>query len=293
MTEREQEALHLCEQGLQQMWQGDVDSAIELYDRAAAAAESDETSDLITIRKAEALIAADREGSEIAALPGIVMRRRSERHVYMAAAVLMRRFVESDDRRRAIFYSEIARRSANELGDDLARVTVLNHLGITLIADSQFAQGIAVLEEAIGIMATMDDREEHRSLRASLLGNIGGAKVLDGDYEGGIRVLEEIFQKLDDDYLVVEACLDLCFGYTQLSRHDVAEMFGLRALELASVKRQIRNANHLLGEVCLRTQRYDESDAYFDVVASFYPDFKNVKQLLVAVDLCAVVNWKA
>lgn len=293
MTEREQEALHLCEQGLQQMWQGDVDSAIALYDRAADAAETDETGDLITIRKAEALIAAERDGAEITALPGIVMRRRSERHVYMAAAVLMRRYVESDDRRRAIFYSEIARRSANELGDDLARVTVLNHLGITLVADSQFAQGIAVLEEAIDIMGTMDDREEHRSLRASILGNIGGAKVLNGDYADGIAVLEEVFHRLDDQYLVAEACLDLCFGYTQLQRHDVAEMYGRRALELASVKRQVRNANHLLGEVCLRTSRYDESDAYFDVVASFYPDFKNVKQLLVAVDLCAVVNWKA
>jgi len=28
-------------------------------------------------------------------------------------------------------------------------------------------------------------------------------------------------------------------------------------------------------------------------VASFYPDFKNVKELLLAVDLGAVVNWKA
>jgi hypothetical protein len=79
----------------------------------------------------------------------------------------------------------------------------------------------------------------------------------------------------------------------ELGRYDVAESYGLRALRTAEVKRQIRNANHLLGEICLRTGRYDESDAYFDVVAGFYPEFKNVKQLLVAVDLCAVVNWKA
>ncbi len=70
-------------------------------------------------------------------------------------------------------------------------------------------------------------------------------------------------------------------------------MYGRRALELATVKRQIRNANHLLGEICLRTERYEEADGFFDVVAAYYPDFKNVKQLLVAVDLCAVVNWKA
>lgn len=293
MTEREREALRLCDLGLQQMWKGEVDSAIEFYDRAAAAAESEETIELITIRKAEALIAAEREGSEIAALAVIVMRRRSPRHVYMAATVLMRRFVEADDRRRAIFYGEIARGVVADLNDPFARASVLNHLGITLVADSQFAEGVKVFEEALEVMTSMDDRDEHRSLRASLLGNVGGAKVLAGEYAGGVQILEDVLPQLDDDYLVTEACLDLCFGYLEMQRHEIAEMYGKRALALASVGRQIRNANHLLGEICLRTSRYDESDAHFDVVASFYPDFKNVKQLLVAVDLCAVVNWKA
>jgi len=79
----------------------------------------------------------------------------------------------------------------------------------------------------------------------------------------------------------------------EIGRPDVAEQFGRRALQLATVSRQVRNANHLLGEICLRTDRYEEADALFDVVAGFYPDFRNVKQLLVAVDLCSVVNWKA
>jgi tetratricopeptide (TPR) repeat protein len=293
MTEREREALQLCDLGLQQMWKGEIDSAIDYYDRAAAAAESEETVELITIRKAEALIAAEREGSEIAALAVIVMRRRSPRHVYMAATVLMRRFVEADDRRRAIFYGEIARGVVADLNDPFARASVLNHLGITLVADSQFAEGVKVFDEALEVMTSMDDRDEHRSLRASVLGNVGGARVLSGDYAGGVKVLEDVLQQLDDNYLVVEACLDLCFGYLELQRHEIAEMYGKRALALASVGRQVRNANHLMGEICLRTSRYEESDAHFDVVASFYPDFKNVKQLLVAVDLCAVVNWKA
>jgi tetratricopeptide (TPR) repeat protein len=293
MTEREREALQLCDLGLQQMWKGEIDSAIDFYDRAAAVAESEETVELLTIRKAEALIAAEREGSEIAALAVIVMRRRSPRHVYMAATVLMRRFVEADDRRRAIFYGEIARGVVADLNDPFARASVLNHLGITLVADSQFTEGVKVFEEALVVMESTGDRDEHRSLRASLLGNVGGAKVLAGDYTGGVAILEDVLQKLDDNYLVTEACLDLCFGYLELQRHDVAEMYGKRALALATVGRQVRNANHLMGEICLRTSRYEESDAHFDVVASFYPDFKNVKQLLVAVDLCAVVNWKA
>jgi tetratricopeptide (TPR) repeat protein len=291
MTEREREALELCNAGLQHMWKGEIDSAITAYDRAAVIAGSEETRELITIRKAEALIAAEREGAEVAALPGIVMRRRSPRHVYLAANTLQRRYCEGDDRKKAIFYGEIARTAANELGDPLSRASVLNHLGITLVSDSQFASAIEIFYEGLEAVAAVAG--DCSVLDAAIRANLGGAKVLSGSYAEGIRLLEDSMAGLVEDYERTEALLDLCFGYTELGQNEIAELYGLRALDLATAKRQIRNANHLLGEICLRTGRYDESDAYFDVVAGFYPEFKNVKQLLVAVDLCAVVNWKA
>lgn len=294
MTEKEREALQLCELGLQHMWKGEVDHALDAYDRAAAAAETDDTRELITIRKAEALIAAEREGAEVAALPGIVMRRRSPRHVCLAANTLQRRFVEADDRRKAIFYGEIARGAAAELPDRATLASVLMQLGVTLVVDSQFARAIAALEESLVALDQCDiNRSEVQALRPVIVGNLGGAHVLGGDAARGIRLLEGILPELDENYNIAEACLDLCFAYVERERYDVAEMYALRAIEVASAKRQLRNAHHLMGEICLRTERYDESDAHFDVVAGFYPDFKNVKQLLTAVDLCAVVNWKA
>ncbi len=294
MTDKQREAQQLCDLGLQHMWKGEFDTAIELYDRAAIAADNDETRELITIRKAEALIAAEREGAEVAALPGIVMRRRTPRHVYLAAGTLMRRFVESDDRKRAIFYGEIARGAAAELNDPFARASVLNHLGITLVVDSQFAAAIDALDEALAVMALVaEETEDTRVLRAAIMANLGGAKVLAGESRDGIRLLESALPKLTDAYDRAEAVLDLCFGYMELEQYEIAEFYGRNALDLATIGRQVRNANHLLGEICLRTERYDEADAFFDVVAGYYPDFKNVKQLLVAVDLCAVVNWKA
>ena len=294
MTERDQEALQLCDLGLQQMWRGEIETAIEQYDLALALCESEETHELITIRKAEALIACERDGAEVSALPMIVMRRRTPRHVYLAANTLLRRYCEVSDRKKAIFYGEIARQAAGELDDPFARASVLNNLGITLVADSKFAPAIEVLDEGLMAMALLGDgREDHRSLRNAIIGNLGGARVLRGDFEEGVQILESVFEHLDDEYLIVEACLDLCFGYMELREYEVAETYGRDALARASVQRQVRNANHLLGELCLRTGRYDESDAFFDVVASYYPEFKNVKQLLVAVDLCSVVNWKA
>ncbi|HVE71838.1 MAG TPA: hypothetical protein VNI54_10750 [Thermoanaerobaculia bacterium] len=294
MTYRDQEALHLCELGLQEMWRGAVDPAIEHYDRALALCESDETRDLITIRKAEALISCERDGAEVSALPKIVMRRRSPRHVYLAANTLLRRFCETSDRRKAIFYGEIAREAAAQLDDPFARASVLNNLGITLVADSKFAPAIEVLEEGLDAMASLGDgRDDHRSLHAAITGNLGGAKVLSGEYLQGVKLLEAAIGQLDDDYGVVEACLDLCYGYMELGRYELAEFYGRAALDSAAIPRQVRNANHLMGELCVRTERYDESEFFFDAVAKFYPDFRSVKQLLMAVDLCSVVNWKA
>jgi hypothetical protein len=248
---------------------------------------------LITIRKAEALIAAEREGPEIAALPAIVIRRRSPRHVYLAAGTLLRRLCEKGDRRRAVFYGEIAQAAAAELGDPISRASLLNHVGVTLVADCRFREGIETLDQGLAVLSVASEGQEHvESLRAVLLGNLGGAKVLHGEIQEGVRILEAVLPRLDEEYNLAEGCLDLCYGYMELQRYDVAEMYGRRALGQASVARQVRNANHLLGEICQRTGRVEESDAFFDVVASYYPDFKNVKQLLVAVDLCSVINWK-
>ena len=292
--DEQQQAMELVQLALQHMWRGEVDAAIETYDRALNFATGEDVQELITIRKAEALIAAEREGPELAALPSVVMRRRSPRHVYLAAGMLMRRYVETEDRRKAIFYGEIACTAAGELGDDFARAAVMNHLGIALVADSQFSAAIKTLDEALAVLAPVEEpKAEVESVRAMILGNLGGAKVLSGRFAEGVEILEQVLTQMDEDYLVAEVSLDLCFGYLELGQYELAERYGRRGLELATIKRQIRNANHLLGETCIRLDRYDEADAYFDVVASYYPDFKNAKQLLVAVDLCSVVNWKA
>lgn len=276
------------------MWKGDVDAALDEYERAAALAVSDETRELVTIRKAEALVAADREGPEVSALAGIVMRRRSHRHVYMAASVLMRRYVETDDRKRAIFYGEIARTAAAELGDPFARATVLNYLGITLVAESQFDPAVQAFEEALLALDTIEKASDLVGTFASgITANLGGTKILRGDVDEGVHLIETVIDELEDPTERAEACLDLCLGYVEIEDYDTAEDLAREGLSLASTRRQIRNANHLLGEICVRTGRYDEASVYFDVVAGFYPQYSNVKQLLTEVNLCSVVNWKA
>jgi tetratricopeptide (TPR) repeat protein len=289
----DQQAHQLRDHALEQMWQGNVEAAIELYDQAALLAETEDLQELITIGKAEALIALEREGAEVSALPAIVMRRRSPRHVYYAAYALMRKFEEAEGRPRALFYGEIARQAAIELGEPLPRTNVLNGVGIILTADSRFSDAIAAFDEALAVLATLREHPERAaSLRNYILANLGGAKILSGEIKDGMRLVEGVLPQLTEAYERTEACLDLCFGYLELGQLEAAELFGQEALERATFGRQVRNANHLMGEITLRTGRYDEADKYFDVVAGFYPDYRNVKELLVTVDLCAVVNWK-
>lgn len=275
------------------MWQGRFDDAISLYDQALAVVESDETRELITIAKAEALIAAERDGAEIAALPAIVMRRRSPKHVFLAAYALMRRHNEADDRRRALFYGEIARDAATELQEPFSRAKVLNTIGIIQSAESKFTEAIDSFDMALAALAQVCGRDSEVAFsRCGMLANLAGAKVLAGQVDDGVRLLENVIGRLTDDYSHGEALLDLCFGYIEQEKYGEAEIVGMRALELASVRRQIRNGNHLLGEIMVRTNRYEEADRYFTVVAEFYPEYANVKELLFTVDLCAVVNWK-
>jgi tetratricopeptide (TPR) repeat protein len=274
------------------MWKGEVDEALAAYDHALAMAGAEENRELITIRKAEALIAVERDGPEVSALAAIVMRRRSSRHVYMAATVLLRRYSNLEDRRRAIFYGDIASAAVVDLDDAFARAALLNNLGVVLVEDSQFERAIRAFGDALACLQTLTDHPHVDPLRCSAILNLGGAKILNDVYEEGIQLIESVILEIDDSEWRADALLDLSLGYLNLEVLDTAEELTREALALACTRRQIRNGNHLLGEICTRTGRWDEADIHFDVVAGFYPGFKNLKQLLTTVDLCKIVNWK-
>ncbi len=295
MTEWDLDAKRHCETGLQHLWRGEVDAALAEYDRGLALETSDETRELLTIRKAEALIAGDREGAEVAALAGIVMRRRVPYHVYLAAYTLMRKFSEEEDgRKRALFYGELARTAADELGEPFARISALNGLGVVLVIDSRFREAIEKFDAALAIAALHRHADARiAAMQYGVLGNLGGAKVLCGDTDEGLRTLLHVLPHCDDDSFLAEVCLDLACGHLDKSMLVEAESFARRALANAQLRRQRRNAYFLLGEICVRGDRYDEADEHFEAVAAMYPEFRNVKQLLVAVDLSSVVNWKA
>ncbi|HVR37991.1 MAG TPA: hypothetical protein VMU84_02780 [Thermoanaerobaculia bacterium] len=280
MSDHESERLRKEAIGL--MWQGRVDDALVAYDEALALAESDDQRELVTIGKAEALIAAEREEAEVRELPAIVLRRRSPRHVYLAAYALMRRFSDKD-RKRALFYGDVAAEAAAAMGDDEARAKVLNGSGILQMIESQFGDAIRSFEQAIELAKRVP----------AFIANLGGAKIHFGDLENGLALLNDALPQIEDLSARSDFELDLCYGYLQLERLDEARAAGERGFALADNDRLIRNSHYLLGEIAVRTERFDDAEAHFAALESYYPEFPNLRHLLLNVDLCPILNLKA
>ena len=64
------------------------------------------------------------------------------------------------------------------------------------------------------------------------------------------------------------------------------------SLQHAAEQRQIRNAHYLLGEIAYKSGDVETADFHFEELARFYPQFRNLKSLLFAIDLRSMVNFR-
>ncbi len=97
---------------------------------------------------------------------------------------------------------------------------------------------------------------------------------------------------LSDPIGRTEAYVDLCYGYVERGDYAQAQIYGEAALEIAKDPRQVRNAHYLLGEACYKAGDTEGATYHFDELAKFYPQFRNLKSLLFAIDLRSMVNLK-
>ena len=271
---------------------GKLEEAITGYDAALALTDDDELRELITINKADAMIAGERSGPEVQALPMIIMRRRNLRHVYLAAYALTFKYRTESELKRAAFYAQLALTTAEEAEEPLWKVLALNELGSISDMDSKFQKAIECGEQAITLLESFPDRAEHEFTYALTLENLGASKLLNDEFEEGIEMVERALPSITAPLYRAEAFIDLCFGYLSLDNLERALHCGETALELASEPRQIRNAHYLLGEIAYKTGDMELADFHFDKLAAFYPDFRHLKSLLFAIDLRSMVNLK-
>lgn len=282
----------LRQAALRQVRSGDYAEALGLYDEALALATDEEVRELITINKADAMIALERTGTEVNELPRVIMRRRSPRHVYLAAYALQYKYRLENDLKRAMFYGQLALRTAEEANESSWRRIVLLELGNIYELDSQIDTAVECFEESLAIGEESRENRDRDLSHAYAIENLGYCKLLQGKLDDGLAYVHEALGMLHDPIGRAEAYVDLCYGYVERGDYAQAQIYGEAALEIAKDPRQVRNAHYLLGEACYKAGDVDGATHHFDELAKFYPQFRNLKNLLFAIDLRSMVNLK-
>jgi len=271
---------------------GEIDDAIAIYDQAMELADDEEARELITINKADAMIQVQRTGPEVQALPAIVMRRRKAHHTFLAAYALVFKYRMANELKRATFYGELALKCAEEADEPFWTGAALNELGSIYDTDSQFDKAINCFERAVALIEKIEDPSAHDSSYGTALENLGAAKITNGESAEGIALIERGLAYIVDPSYRAEAFVDLCYGFLALENLEKARSYGEAGLDLATDPRQIRNAHYLLGEVYYKLDDLDRASFHFDELCRFYPEFRNLKSLLFAIDLRSMVNLK-
>lgn len=274
--------------------EGDCEEALSLYDQALAVIDDldEELRELIVINKADAMIALERSGPEVQELPRVIMRRRNLRHVYLAAYALQYKYRLENDLKRAIFYGQLALTTAEDAGERSWRRIVLLELGNIYELDSQIATAIEHFEQSLAISDESKENQDKDLSRSYAIENLGYCLMLQGKVDDGIERVHEALSMLSDPVGRAEAYIDLCYGYIEKGEYEKALLYGEAGLEAAKDPRQIRNAHYLLGEACYKAGDADGADFHFRELAKFYPQFRNLKNLLFAIDLRSMVNLK-
>lgn len=277
----------LRQQGLEKLRFNEPEEAIELFDAGLDLCDDAETIELISINKSFALISLGRDGEEVQQLPRIVLARQNPRHVLLAAYNLLLKFRREQRHDRARFYGKIALDC--QIEDQSWTVAILTELGNVEIFDSNFEDAAAYYRQA------MEHLTEDPFQQAIVRHNIGYCTLVSDEVETGVRMIEEalaIMQASGFEGFIAEPHLDLALGYLELENYDLAQHHGRVGLEKATEQRQIRNAHYLLGEIAHYRGDTESAEFHFDHLCRFYPDFPQLKNLLYAIDLRGVINWK-
>lgn len=278
--------------GLAKVRENLVEESLELFEQALALAEDDEARELITINKAFSLLKMEQSGPEVAILPRIVMRRGNLRHVVLAAYGLHQKFVTEKDYRKAGSYARIALDTACELGHDTWKAAAFVAMGNAAVYDSRPEEAVEFYESALPLLSSS---AEDSVTRAFIAGNIGYCRLLCGDTDLGLKHVHEAVDLMFDAGTqghIAEPYIDLCMGYLDKGDLEKAAHFGNLGLENATEVRQVRNAHYLLGEIAYKQGDTATAEFHFDHLATHYPDFPHLKNLLFAIDLRKMVNFK-
>lgn len=281
----------LRQQGLALQRSNRHQDAIATFAEARTLSNDANERELIDINSAFSRISTgDLEASEVRGLPAIVMARHVTDHVIQAAYWLALKNRIEGDISRASRYATIALDSIEGSEREEWRVALMNEVANLQMLDSRFEEAKAGYLELLNI----SDDSDHFS-RFFLLQNLGYTEILSGNPQRGVDLIHQAIATAgnsEESGYLAESWIDLCLGYLELEDYREARTWGELGLESATSDRQIRNAHYLLGEVTYHLGDLESAEEHFEHLCKHYPDFPHLKNLLYALDLRKVVNWK-
>ena len=290
----------LRKEGLRLYYANALEEALPFFDRALAVAPDAPTRDLLTIHKASIHVALRTNSPEVQALPAIMMRRPELRS--LAAYHLATKFENEKEFKRARFYLEMGLEAARESGNLRLETSTRIDLGNLCVYDSKPDEAMVYYREALEALsgeeadAIFDQTPTERQLWVAMATqNLGHCHVVTDQPEEGIALLHralEMFAACEGEAYMAESHLDLAIGYFDLQQYDLARTHAETGLAGATEDRQVRNAHYLLGEIAFTQGDTEAAEHHFDQLARYYPDFPQLKNLLFAIDLRKMVNFK-
>jgi tetratricopeptide (TPR) repeat protein len=197
-----------------------------------------------------------------------------------------------NETQRGIFYGQVALDAAIAANEAMWKLGALNELGIIYESDSQFTNSIGCFQQALELIDAVADRDDQSFGRVAIVQNLAYSKLQIGEIEEALALIHGVLDKIQVPSTVADSHLDLCYGYLERQDYERARQYGEIALAKAMEPRQIRNAHYLLGEVSFKAGDVETAEFHFEELARYYPEFRNLKSLLFAIDLRSMVNFR-
>lgn len=288
----------LRREGLRLYYANALEEALPYFERARSLTTDSETSDLLTIHAASVHVAMGRSTEEVQALPRIMMRRPQLRG--LAAYQLAAKFENEKDYGRARFYTELALQAAEESEDARLEIVARIDLGNLNVYDSRPLDATEHYEAALRLIEAAlaggkAEEKEAQLWMAMATQNLGYCRLVLENPAEGVELIHAALGMMSlcgGEAWAPESYIDLCLGYLDLGRLEEARHWGELGLERATEDRQVRNAHYLLGEVAWKLGDIESATRHFETLSAFYPDFPQLRNLLFAIDLRKVVNFK-
>ncbi|MGE5235277.1 MAG: hypothetical protein ACM3O7_02870 [Acidobacteriota bacterium] len=242
------------------------------------------------------LLELDRLDGAVGELKHVLMRARDPFTSWMAAYYTAQVYKAEGNMPRALAYARRASEMAATCGNPRALANSANEHGTLALVSSQFAEASGCFRQALAYASEHGDDPVNIALFRD---NLGYCLMCTGGVDEGLTLCSDAAASLETvgakQYLA-EVHQDLCYGYLQKGDLVNARQHGERALEFArryDYPTVERNTLMLLADAAIDAGEEAAADGYLEALSTHYPDFRGMKNFLLAFNVRDVINLKA